>query len=158
MNRALVPGVPVSKEAAFDFLRSKGVEGSPHYERTVHNATTGEDIADMFRSGGYWVKTDMRTVLEWYREGYTTPEGEDVFGCSLDLESAKPIDVYRVTSRGIEKTAPNGEVTLTVLLHHRYTELPEVVQDLLRDFPFKDSIVLYSEKPYGHIVEYTRTW
>lgn len=125
-------------------------------ERTVHNATTGEDIADMFRSGVYWVKTDTRTVLEWYKEGYTTPEGEEVFGCSLDLDSGEPIDVYRIVSGGIEKTGVDGNVTFTAV--RTYDALPESVQELLRDFPFKDSIMVYSEKPYGHIVEYVRTW
>lgn len=156
MNRALVPGVPVSKESAVDFLLGKGISGFTRYERTIFNVGEYVDTADLFICGKYWVKTALKEVLEWYREGYTTPEGEEVYGVSLALDTGEPLDVYRVSAAGVLKTRPDAGVTHTLIA--TYQTLPLGVQEKLKDFPFKDSIVTYSEKPYGHFIEYKRTW
>lgn len=156
MYRALVPDVPVSKESAVDFLLAKGISGHTRYTLTVFNIDTFEDVSDVFICGKYWVKTTLKDVLEWYKEGYTTPEGENVFGVSLDLLTGEPVDIYRVFSDGVNKTAPDGAVTVT--RYTTYEQLPVEVQEKLKDFPFKDSISMYSEKPYGRVIEYKRTW
>jgi hypothetical protein len=156
MNRKLYPNVPVANAVAAAFLLSKGITGSVEFVRTIFNASTGEDVADMFKCGDYWVKTDTKSVLEWYKEGYTTPDGESIYGVSMDVETGDVVDYYRTRDGIIEKTGALGAVTTSCLC--TYTELPQDVQALLVDFPFKGDIILYSEKPYGHIVEYTRTW
>lgn len=156
MDRALVPGVPVSKESAVTFLLNKGVSGVTRYERTIFNVDAYEDTADLFICGDYWVKTALKEVLEWYKEGYTTPEGEVVYGVSLDLDTGEPLDVYRVSAAGISKVRPDGGITTT--LNIGYELLPPDVQEKLKEFPFKDSIAVYSEKPYGRFIEYKRAW
>lgn len=144
----------ISQKAANTFLLSKGVKESALYCRTIFNVDTDSDIADMFKCAEHWVKVSNGAVVEWYTEGYTTPEGEEIFGVSRDLESGDPIDEYRLRRHWIEKRDTTGNTTLTLSCF--YYELPYEVQKNLIDFPFKDRVINYSKKPYGDIIEYKK--
>ena len=156
MNRKLYPNVPVSDVVAAAFFLSKGVSSSVEYLYTVFDVLAWEDIADVFTCGEYLVKTDMSRALEWYKYGHTMPDGEQVLGVSMDLETGAPIDYYRATPRGVTKTGADGVDVDTAVCG--YLCFPEDMKELLREFPFKSDIRAYSINQNRTVVEYVRTW
>lgn len=154
MNRALFPGVPVSKQSAMDFLRGKGIYGSVIYSSTVFDVGAYTDIADIFTCGEYLVKTSIETVLEFYMVDHSL--AVDSLGVSLDLITSAPLEMYYMRNGCIEKPRPDGGTTITSPTD--FAGLPPDVQLLLAEFPFKDTIKWYSDKPNGRFIEYKRSW
>jgi uncharacterized protein YozE (UPF0346 family) len=80
---------------------------------------------------------------------------------SRDLSTNEILEyyVYDSTSSPKKEMKYNmvGKLLQTNYTIQKFDELPEEYQNLLIDYPDKDKICLYSNKPYGMIVEISQT-
>jgi len=95
---------------------------------------------------GYWVVVKDNNITQFYQyiEGVFT---------AFDLETHEPIEYYGYDIDGfcIKYNYHTKEVMqYNCIINYDFMPYPE--KQSLKDFEFKDNIIMYGEKPYGKIV------
>lgn len=135
---------------------SDGVADSrciPFFRYHVYNIDTKQIVATVWgaRDGFEWVKTANDIVNEHYRE---VGHSEGLFGIAYDLNTQEPIEKYILSADGITLSKYDwvtGEKT-GFTTNAKFHALPENFKVALLNFPDKDQISYWAEKPYGRIV------
>jgi hypothetical protein len=70
----------------------------------------------------------------------------------LDINTGEVIEFYRMVDNALCKfNAKTGE-KLGFTIDSPFVHLPEAYKEALADFPYKDNIIYWADKPYGRVV------
>lgn len=126
---------------------SNYIKELPTISLTYWNATTKQDIAQLYEYNNFIVKAFNNEILELYESnvnGYAF--------VSRDINTNEIIDTYQFNDDK-SKLIKNNEVET---VFGDYNTIPDEFKPLLDDFEYKDKIVHWSNKSYGFIVEYQK--
>lgn len=140
------------------FLQTKGISDTVYYGYTAYNVTTGQEISHVFSTGKYLIKVGISApydVLEWY-ENAVNFNGEKFQWVSRDKQDNSILEVYRETETGVDKFLNDGTTFIVSTVFGDFSTLPVEKQILLADFLYKNDIIMWSDKSYGFIVEYSK--
>lgn len=151
------------EQLVYDFLANKiGATTQndercyPHFFFSVYNIDTQTIIAKVWRArnGFEWIKTANGALVEHYRQ---MDLDRGLFGVSLDLETGKVLEEYRINGYDLIKNnaGENAPTGLTTDIRS-FDDLPAEYKTQLADFPYKDNIVYWANKPYGRVVGVTK--
>lgn len=149
------PKIEADLAVAQQFAQKKSIKEAVTYILTNYNASTKQDIANVFVAGKYLIKVANDTVSEFY-ESNVVVDGVTYTWVSKDVASDNIIDKYKTIANGLEKYTPDPDAEPVRTTTGGYDTIPERLKPLLEDFPYKEAIQLWSVKSYGFIVEYKK--
>lgn len=88
------------------------------------------------------------TVLEHYRRNFT---GNSEF-ISLDVKTGERLEVYRFDKDRLAKYHPETNELLGFTQGGSFDKMPDAFKSKLVDFPHKNSLEYWAEKPYGNVI------
>jgi hypothetical protein len=153
------------EQLVYNFLANKIGATAPNDERCipyffflVYNIDTKEVVSKVWRArdGFEWIKTRNGTLAEHYRQ---IDLDRGLFGVSLDLNTGDHLEEYKIDGydlikNNIRDPTPTGLTTDIKV----FEDLPAEYRTQLADFPYKEKIIYWANKPYGRIIGVTKNF
>jgi len=146
-----------TKDECIADMQLNGNMNGVTYDHTNFNADTEEDWANYFAWANGLIRARNGEVTEYY---YADAEYNGTLypWVMYDNTTNQPTEYYEYIEGGFAKYSivdPSQPVVYTYIATH-FDDLPVEEQVKLIQFPYKNTIVGYSQKSYGFIVEYRK--
>jgi hypothetical protein len=147
-----------TKDECIADMQLNGNMNGVTYDHTNFNVDTEEDWANYFAWGNNnLIRSRNGEVTEYYYSD-TEYNGTTYPWVMYDNTTNQPTEYYEYVEGGFAKYSivdPSQPVVYTYVATH-FDDLPVEEQVKLIQFPYKNTIVGYSQKSYGFIVEYRK--
>lgn len=151
----LDPKITADLITAQQFAKNKNLVGTVQYLLTNYNATTQQDIANIFALDNYLIKVADNQVSEFYQANVKINDVVYAW-VSRNVQTNDVIDKYVLTANGLDKYTPDTSQQVVRTNFGGYKTIPDDLKPLLENFKYKDNIKMWSVKNYGFIVEYSK--